>query len=104
VGKYSLRAKVGNGATSTVFLGVDDATDQKYAVKRFDLRQLARTAQGAGLQQLQRELGEARPADGSSLAQRLQVVLDALGVSEATAERLRGRAIGRLRTLLYGKK
>jgi serine/threonine protein kinase len=51
---YLLCAKLGSGATATVYLAEDQRTHEKYAIKRFRLRDLARSGNGVG--QLEREI------------------------------------------------
>jgi serine/threonine protein kinase len=54
VHRYTLRAKIGSGASSKVYLAFDDRTGQSFAVKRIRLQELSRT--GSGLAQLEREI------------------------------------------------
>jgi carbon catabolite-derepressing protein kinase len=54
VNQYSLRARLGKGAAAVVFLGINDETREGFAVKRYDLRKIARCQ--AQLGHLQREL------------------------------------------------
>jgi serine/threonine-protein kinase 11 len=54
VNSYRLCAKIGSGSSAVVYLGIDDRSGQKYAIKRIRLRELARTS--AGVAQLEREV------------------------------------------------
>jgi serine/threonine protein kinase len=54
VNHYALRAKLGSGSSSNVYLGIDDRTSEAVAVKRIRLRELARNT--SGLAQLEREI------------------------------------------------
>jgi serine/threonine-protein kinase 11 len=54
INHYILRAKLGSGSSSAVYLGIHDQTDEKFALKRIRLRDLARTS--AGIAQLEREI------------------------------------------------
>ena len=54
INNYRLVAKLGHGASSKVFLGIDDETGAKYAIKRIRLRDLCRAT--GGIAQLEREI------------------------------------------------
>jgi serine/threonine-protein kinase 11 len=54
INHYVLRAKLGSGSSSSVYLGIDSRTNESYAIKRIRLRELARTT--AGVAQLEREI------------------------------------------------
>jgi serine/threonine-protein kinase 11 len=54
VNNYLLRARLGSGSSSIVYLAIDDRTGVEYAVKRIRLRDLMRS--GNGIAQLEREI------------------------------------------------
>lgn len=54
VNNYVLASKIGSGASSKVYLGIDEVTGDKYAVKRIKLKELSRTS--SGIAQLEREI------------------------------------------------
>lgn len=54
INNYRLVAKLGHGSSSKVFLGIDDETGAKYAIKRIRLRDLCRAT--GGIAQLEREI------------------------------------------------
>lgn len=51
---YLLCAKIGSGTSASVYLAEDQQTHEKYAIKRFRLRDLVRSGNGIG--QLEREI------------------------------------------------
>ena len=54
VNQYKLVATIGSGASSKVYLGIDEVTKEKYAVKRIKLKELCRSS--TGIAQLEREI------------------------------------------------
>ena len=54
INNYRLVGKLGSGASSKVYLGIDDVMGAKYAVKRINLRNLCRCS--GGIAQLEREI------------------------------------------------
>jgi serine/threonine-protein kinase 11 len=80
VNKYLLTAKLGSGASSTVYLALDKFSNQRYAVKRIRIRELAKSSNG--LAQLEREIRLMRLLDHPNIL-RLVEVLYAPSVAEA---------------------
>jgi serine/threonine-protein kinase 11 len=72
VNNYTVRAKIGSGSSSTVYLGVDERSGQKCALKRIKLRELARSP--AGIAQLEREVRLMRLFDHPSILKLLEVL------------------------------
>jgi serine/threonine protein kinase len=54
INHYTLRATIGSGSSAKVYLGIDERTSERFAVKRIRLSELARDQ--SGLAQLEREI------------------------------------------------
>lgn len=72
INQYRLAAKLGSGASSKVYLGIDDTTGAKYAVKRIKLRELCRTS--TGIAQLEREIRLMRQFDHKNILKLIEVL------------------------------
>jgi serine/threonine-protein kinase 11 len=73
VNDYVLRAKLGSGASSRVYLGIDSNTNQRYAVKRVKLRELCRSS--SGVAQLEREIRLMRTMSSPNIIKLKEVLL-----------------------------
>ena len=72
VNQYRLVAKIGSGASSKVYLAIDDSTGAKYAVKRIKLRELCRTS--TGIAQLEREIRLMRQFNHKNILKLIEVL------------------------------
>lgn len=72
INQYRLVSRLGAGASSKVFLGVDQNTGEKYAIKRIRLKELSRS--GTGLQQLEREIRLMRQFDHPNILKLYEVL------------------------------
>jgi serine/threonine-protein kinase 11 len=72
INSYTIRAKIGFGSTSTVYLGIDERSGQKCALKRIKLRDLVRSP--AGMAQLEREVRLMRLFDHPNILKLIEVL------------------------------
>jgi serine/threonine-protein kinase 11 len=80
INRYTLRAKIGTGSSSSVYLAIDNLTNEKYAIKRIRLRELARTS--SGVAQLEREIRLMKLFDHKNIV-KIEEVLHSPALDEA---------------------
>jgi serine/threonine protein kinase len=73
INDYILRAKLGSGALSRVYLGIEESTNQCYAVKRIKLHELCRSS--SGIAQLEREIRLMRTMSSTNIIKLKEVLL-----------------------------
>jgi serine/threonine-protein kinase 11 len=72
INNYAVRAKLGVGSSCVVYLGVDVRTNERYAIKRIRMRELARN--GDAVSQLEREVRLMREFDHPNLLKLVEVL------------------------------
>lgn len=74
INNYLLKAKIGTGSSSKVYMGIDEETGEKHAIKRIKMLDLSRKC--AGIAQLEREIRLMQKFDHPNILKLKEVLHD----------------------------